>query len=179
MAKDKKNKAEKASKGVASDDFARPSDAPAGGDSWKFTSEENVGKLFLIKPLRSEEHVDKFDKRGGMKEHIVADVVALDEKKPEKSEEHTNVWLFGGWIMGAVRGYIGERLVLARLAQEKDKGSATGYVWKLEDGDDDDVKVAKAYLESVDPFSQGGGKKSKSDDDGDEPKKAKKKKAKK
>lgn len=157
MAKDKGKKADKA---TTSDDFAKPSEAPAGGDGWKFADDANDGKLFLITPLRSEEHADTFSKNGGTKEHIVADIVALNEKKPEKSEEHEDAWIFGGWLMGAVRGFIGERRVLGRLAKVADKKSATGYVWKLEDADADDIEIARAYLASLDPFTKkadGGG----------------------
>ncbi len=165
MAKDKGKK--KASKSTESNEFAKPSEAPAGGDSWSLTdgdekkSGKNDGKLFLITPLRSEQHPDTFDKKnpGATKEHIVADVVELNEKKPEKSKEHENVWIFGGWLMGAVRGRIdtGEK-VLGRLDKSPDASSGTGYVWKLEDADDDDVEVARAYLKSLDPFPKKGGK---------------------
>jgi len=165
MAKDKSKK--KASKSTESNEFAKPSEAPAGGDGWSLTdgdekkSGKNDGKLFLITPLRSEQHEDKFDRKnpGATKEHIVADIVQLHEKKPEKSEEHENIWIFGGWLMGAVRGRIdtGEK-VLGRLTKEPDATSGTGYVWKLEDADDDDVEVARAYLKSLDPFPKKGGK---------------------
>lgn len=151
MAKDKSKKS------TTDEDFAKPSEAPAGGDGWKFASEENDGELFLITPLREEEIADTYSKTpGATKKIIVADIVHLNEKKPEKSEEHEEAWIFGGWLMGAVRAYIGERRVLGRLDQAVDKKSATGYVWKLEDADADDVKIARAYLESLDPFAAKG-----------------------
>jgi hypothetical protein len=152
MAKDKSKKS-----GGFSDEFGKPSEAPAGGDGFKLTDDANVGRLLLITPLREDEHVDKFDKKGGTKTHIVADVVVIDEKKPEKSEAHESVWIFGGWLMGAIRGYIGLRRVVARLVQEDDKGSATGYVWKFEDGSAKDIEKARAYLASLDPFGQSKG----------------------
>ncbi len=97
--------------------FGKPSDAPAGGDSWKFEAEENIGKLFLITPLREQEQETK---NYGVKNVIVADIVELNEKKPEKSEAHDNVFIFGGWTQGAVRGFIGDKRVVGRL----DKGEA-------------------------------------------------------
>jgi hypothetical protein len=148
MAKDKGKK----SKPISDDDFAKPSEAPAGGDGWKFADDENDGELFLITPLRKDT-VNTEDY--GEKEIIVADVVKLNEKKPAKSEEHEEVFIFGAWIQGALRAYIGERRVLGRLDKAADKKSGRGYVWKLEDADDDDVQVARDYLASLDPFSAG------------------------
>ena len=158
-----KDKSKKKSKADASDEFAKPSEAPAGGDGWVFASDENDGELFLITPLREDEIADTFSKQpGATKKIIVADVVHLNEKKPAKSEEHEEVYIFGGWLMGAVRGFIGERRVLGRLDKAADKKSATGYVWKFEDADTDDVEIAREYLASLNPFeSESGGEKSK------------------
>jgi hypothetical protein len=177
MAKDKSAKAPK-KPAIVDDEFAKPSDAPSGGDGWTFADDKNVGKLFLITPLRSETHADTFSKTpGATKEHIVADIVAINEKKPERSEEHADTWIFGGWLMGAVRGYIGERRVLGRLRKEADKKSGTGYVWKLEDASANDATVARAYLASVDPFAQkGASKKSKAAPVDEKPAKKKSKK---
>ena len=153
MAKDKSTK----SKG--GDDFAKPSDAPAtGGDGFKAESEDNVGKLFLITPLRVDSvSTDSY----GDAEVIVADVVVIDKKRPEKSEEHEGVYFFGGWTKGSLRGYIGERKVLGILGQDasKTKSKAKGaFAWVLEDADEDDVAAARAYLDSVDPFAVKGAK---------------------
>jgi hypothetical protein len=151
-----KDKGTKKSKGIGDDDFAKPSEAPV-GDNWSLTdgenqgSGENDGELFLITPLRKETVATK---EYGDKEVIVADVVHLNEKKPAKSEEHEEVFIFGGWLQGALRAYIGERRVLGRLDKTPDKKSGRGYVWKFEDADDDDIAVARAYLESVDPFAK-------------------------
>lgn len=169
MAKDKGAKASK-SKGKG-DEFAKPSEAPAtGGDGFKLESDDNVGKLFLITPLRTDTvSTDSY----GDAEVIVCDVVAINTKKPEKSEEHENVFAFGGWVKGALRGYIGERRVLGVLGQDasKTKSKAKGaFAWVLEDADDDDIAAAQAYLASVDPFAVKGGKGAKAD----EPKKGKK-----
>lgn len=182
MAKDKSK-----SKGNGADEFAKPSEAPSGGDGWNLTDDDNRGALLLITPLRTEKVATKFSDEP--KEVIVADVVVLNEKKPEKSEEHENVYVFSGYVKGALRGYIGERRVLGRLqntedtSKKKDRGN---YYWELEDADADDVEVARAYLASLDPFAQKGAK-GKADDDEKpskkkgkaEPEKAGKKKSKK
>ena len=167
-----KDKGQKATKSTSNDDFGKPSDAPAGGDGWKFSVEDNLGKLFLITPLRTE--TTKGFEEGTETEVIVADIVELNEKKPEKSEEHENVFIFPKWIQGSLRGYIGEKRVLGRLDQDASKGRGKNAAWVLEDADDDDVAIARAYLASVDPFAQKGGKEKKADEPKAKAKKAKK-----
>lgn len=165
MAKDKSTKS------AASDEFAKPSEATGGGDGWTFADDDNDGELFLITPLRKQMVNTEY----GEKEVIVADIVHLNEKKPGKSEEHEEVFVFGAWLQGSLRSYIGDQRVLGRLDKAKDKTSGRGYVWKLEDADDDDIAVARAYLASIDPFAKKG--KSKDDEPEPEPKKSKKSKA--
>lgn len=155
MAKDKGKKNDgvktekKAKKG--GDQFAKPSEAPAIGDSWRFEHADNLGKLFLITPLREDDKDDQFNP-GKSKKVIIADVVEIDEKSPGKSEIHTDVWINGGWTRGSLRGFIGEQKVLARLGQGPvDRGNKP---WTLEDATADDTTIALAYLESVDPFKQ-------------------------
>lgn len=171
MAKDKgkKKSDEKATKG-GSGGFAKPSDAPAGGDSWRLETEEHLGDLFLITPL-SEKTVKGFEDADT--QVIVASVVHINEKKPEKSEEHEEVWIWARWIQGSLRGYIGEQQVLGRLAQDKSKAKGKNAAWVLEDADDDDVEVATTYLRHVkNPLAKHSkgepekkSKKSKGDDD--------------
>jgi hypothetical protein len=158
MAKDKSKK--KADKGgdvdtkgeaqsFADDDFAKPSEAPAGGDGWNLT-EEAEGELLLITPKR-EEQVETKDY--GAKPVIVCDVVVLNAKKPEKSEAHADVFVFGGYLRGSLKGFIGQRRVLARLVRGtvKERGN---YPWLFEDATEADKDIARAYLASVDPFKQ-------------------------
>ncbi len=169
MAKDKSKKTES-----KSSRFAKPSEAKA-GDSWSLVdgdkpeSEQNVGELFLMTPLREEEVETQ---AYGTKKVIVADVVHLNAKKPEKSELHEEVFIFQGWLRGALRGSIGGDMVLGRLTKVKDKSAGKGYVWKFEDASEKDVEVAEAYLDATNPF----GKKKKAAADDDEPKKKSKKK---
>ena len=69
---------DKGKKNTGGDDFAKPSEAPSGGDGWSLTDDDNRGALLLITPLRSERIDDKFSKEpGATKEIIVADVVVL------------------------------------------------------------------------------------------------------
>lgn len=154
MAKDKGKKAGKAAaegkalKGAVSDDFAKPSEAPS-GEGWNFT-EEAEGRLVLLTPLRE----DKVDTSFGEKPIIVADVVVIDEKKPAKSEVHDDVYVFGGYLRGALRGFIGERRVLGRLVKGEPKKKGENAPWLLEDATDAEVELAKAYLATVDPFAK-------------------------
>lgn len=153
-------------------DFAKPSDAPATGEGWNLT-EEAEGKLLLFTPLRKEEVETK---EFGAKEVIIADVVVINEDKPAKSEEHEEVYVWGGYLKGALRGFIGERKVLGRLVRGKEKMRGN-FPWLLEDASDGDIDNARAYLDSIDPFGQKGAKST--DDDEPDEKPAKKKKAKK
>lgn len=144
MAKDKSKKKDLA------EGFAKPSDAPAGGDGWALTSDENRGKLMLITPLRIDHVDDKFSKEpGAVKEIVVADIVVIDEKHPERSEEHDEVFVFQGYLKGALKGYIGEARVLARLrntedtSKKKDRGN---YYWEFEDASKKDIALATEYM---------------------------------
>jgi hypothetical protein len=175
MAKDK-------TKAAGNDDFAKPSEAPAGGDSWSLIdgtepkSGSNVDRLMLFTPLRKETTDVTRGKKTESVEIIVADVVLIDEKKPAKSEEHLDVWVFPKWIQGALRGFVRERKVLGRLRKVDDAASAVGYHWELEDVGAEETAAAKAYLASVDPFAQkSAAKKAKDADEADDEKPAKKK----
>lgn len=183
MAKDKgkKDKGTKGGEGF-SDDFGKPSEAPAGGDGFRLEDEEHLGKLLLITPLRVKDDAVGFENK--IQEVIVADVVVINEKKPEKSEEHTGVWIWGGWTKGALRGFVNKRRVPARLGQDKAKGRGKNAAWVLEDASEKDIEKIREYLGSVDPFKQKGapddgdadepkGKKSKGGDDAKSGKKAK------
>lgn len=149
------------SKSIENDDFAKPSDAPAGGDGFKLT-EEGRDRLLLITPHREEEvpAYGKAGKNGERQRIIVADVVVIDEKKPAKSEEHEDVWIFPAYVQGSLRGYIGERRVLGRLRNTEDtsgeKSAAGGYYWVLEDATKKDVEKATAYREALNNPIKGG-----------------------
>lgn len=135
------------------DEFGKPSEAPSGGDGWKLTDAKD--RLLLFTPLREDE-VKAFGKKGeaGEKQKIiVADVVVIDEKRPEKSEEHDEAWIFQAYVQGSLRGFIGDRYVLGRLRNTEDtsgaKSASGGYYWELEDATAKDVEKARAYLAEV------------------------------
>lgn len=159
MAKDKKpekgkGKAAKAEpkKKSGSGKYGAPSEATGGGgDGWKLADTDNVGKLLLITPLREDMQTVKRGKKSEDVKVIVSDIVVLNEKKPEKSELHEEVFVFGKWVQGSIRSYIGEQMVLGRLDQDIEKGQGDRPAWVLLDADADDEKVADAYLASVKP----------------------------
>lgn len=147
--KDKGGKPEKSSKKAADygSGFAQPSEAPAAGDGWNLT-EEAEGRLLILTPLR-EIQVDTTDY--GPKPVVVADVVVVNEKKPGKSEAHAEVYVWGGYLRGALRGFIGERRVCARLVRgtKKERGN---FPWLFEDATPKELELATEYLNSVDPL---------------------------
>lgn len=167
MAKDKSKK-DKGEKATKSGGFAKPSEAPSGGDGFNLQHEDNIGKLMIFTPLREKEVDDKFSKTAGAtKTIIVANVVVVDTKKPEKSEEHEDVYVYGGYVIGSLRPSIGKAMVLGRLRRDKKNKvlGSTNEPWYLEDADADDEKAANDYIASLSPFGKGGD---------DEPKKPKK-----
>lgn len=181
MAKDKSKK----NKATGDDEFAKPSEASS-GEGWKLT-EEARDRLVLFTPLREQQIDDKFNP-GQKKDIIVADVVVLTDKKGRplaEPEEHSEVFIFQGYIQGALRGSIGERMVLGVVRNTetttKARSNAGGFYWELEDADEDQVQIAKDYRASLDPFSQKkNGKKADADEKPVKDKKSKdKKKAKK
>lgn len=161
MAKDKgkkktDEKPSKKSKGGADDEFGKPSEAKGGGDGFRLEHDDNLGKLFLISPLREDDF--KSEEYGDSK-IIVADIVEINEKNPAKSVEHEEAYIFGGWTKGAVRSYIGKQRVLGRLGQSLEKSkSKKNPAWILEDATEKDANKAREYLASVDPFKMKGGK---------------------
>lgn len=152
MAKDKSKKKDADTKGkskaAANDDFAKPSEAPAGGDGWNLT-EEAEDRLILFTPLR-EESVET--QNFGAKPVIVCDVVVIDEKKPAKSEVHEEVFVFGGFLRGSLKGFIGERKVLGRLYKGEVQKKGQNAPWMLADATEEEIGKAREYLASLDPF---------------------------
>lgn len=154
VAKDKsktKDKADKPGKGGGklAGGFANPSEAPAGSsDGWKAEHVDNIGKLFLITPLREEELETDY----GRKPAVFADVVVVNVKNPAKSEAYENVAFWGGWTRGSLRGFIGERRVLAVLEQGEPRKKSESAPWILADANAKQVEAATAYLDSLDPL---------------------------
>lgn len=154
MAKDKSEKKSKGEKSAPVDNgFAKPSEASGGGDGWNLT-EEAEGELVLFTPTKV---TTQDTKDYGEKPVIVADVVVINEKKPEKSEEHSDVFVWGGYLRGALKEFVAggsnPRRVLGRLVKGKTKERGN-YPWLLEDPTEEEIAAATAYLESVDPFAK-------------------------
>lgn len=147
--KDKKNKAADTSADLG---FAKPSEASAGGDGWKISKDENLGKLFLFTPLRVDQH-PSFNDKSKLEDHIVADIVEVNKKDPAASELHSDAWVFPKYIQGSLREYAGKRRVLGILTKKKDPKYGT-MSWMLDDASSADVELAQAYLKSIDPFEQ-------------------------
>jgi hypothetical protein len=148
-AKSKAPKADKADKAEKKGGFAKPSEAKGGGDGWNLT-EEAVDRLLIVTPLREDEVATE---EWGTKPIIVANVVVVNEKKPEKSEEHLDVYIFGGYLRGSLRDYVGKQMVAARLVQGETKVKGN-YPWLFEDANDAEEALCQAYLDSVKPFGK-------------------------
>lgn len=123
--------------------FMKPSEAPAGSD-YKFSTEENIGSLFVLEPKEEKE----VETEHGDKKVIVATVTEIDLENPvDNSESHEDVWVFPAWIQGSIRSSIAEGgMVLGRLAQDADKGKGKNAAWVLEDPDEEDIEAATAWL---------------------------------
>ena len=110
---------------------------------------DQVGKLLLITPTKYLEHQKtKFNADADV---VVANVAVIDEKDPEKSEEHADVWLLQGRLIRATKGKVGNGMVLGRLnQQETDKGNPA---YDLSDPTDEDkVAARKFYATKAPPF---------------------------
>jgi hypothetical protein len=147
MGKNKDKKAKDDTTTTASAGFAKPSEG--GGDNWKIGTDENVGKLFLFTPLREEQVKTE---AYGEKPAIISDVVEINIDDPGESEEHSEVYIFQGYLRGSLKSFIGQRKVLGRLAKKKDAKYGTPS-WQLEDASGVDIEAATAYLASIDPFA--------------------------
>lgn len=137
--------------------FAKPSEAPA-SDGWKFSTEENIGSLFVFEPKEEKE----VDTDWGERTVIVADVTEIDLENPvDDSETHEDVYIFPAWVQGSIRHAIatGEK-VLGRLQQDADKGQGKNAAWVIEDADDEDMEAATAWLNARSRNQLGAGEKS-------------------
>jgi hypothetical protein len=120
--------------------------APEGGDKLDMAKVE--GCTLLIFPKSTGEKTTKFTKPGEPpKEYVKGDVVILTNRKGEalaQPVEKSNVFLWGGFVVGSLRDMIG-RTVLCRVVQGTDdsKGNLPWLLGKFEPSDAD---LATAYL---------------------------------
>jgi len=108
---------------------------------------DQVGKLLLITPTKYMEHQKtKFNDDADV---VVANIAILDEKDPEKSEEHTDVWLLQGRLIRATKGKVGNGMVLGRLIQEATEKGNPAY--DLSDPTDEDKVAARKFYATKQP----------------------------
>lgn len=126
--------------------FMKPSEAPS-TDGYKFSTEENIGALFIIWP-KAEDEMENTYQPGKMSQYIISDVAEIDLENVEDTEYHEDVWIFPAWIRGAIRSSIADGgMVLGRLEQDATKGKGKNAAWVLEDPDEEDIEAAQAYLQ--------------------------------
>jgi hypothetical protein len=63
------------------------------------------------------------------------------------------VYIFGGYLRGSLRDYVGKQMVAARLVQGETKVKGN-YPWLFEDANDAEEALCQAYLDSVKPFGK-------------------------
>lgn len=141
--------------------FGAPAAPEPGGEFVKL--DDLHDRLLLIQPKKIQTVPSKqVDEDGNKKpdyERIVADVVVLDgrSKLGGKSVEIPYVirdlWLSGGQLVGQIRDYVGNDTTpyaLGRLGRGEPNSFGTA-PRILEAYDDDDAKIAVAYLEAQAP----------------------------
>lgn len=119
--------------------------APAAGG--RFNAEASNGRLLLIRP---DEYKTGISTTFGVKDAISANIVVIDEKAVDKSEEIDGALLFGGVLIGQLKSKIGQGLVLGRLEQGTAKVGQKP-PWRLADPTDAEKDVARAYLATKAP----------------------------
>lgn len=153
MAKDKgkKNKdadtKPKAATPVEDEEFAPP------GERSNFKLAEHEGALLLITARSLEEGIET---AFGDSDAIKADVVVLtDNKGKALSEpiEETGVLIFQRVVIGQLLESIGKRRTLGSIGRgEAKKGQSAPF--RIERPSEEEKAIARAYLNSVDPFKQ-------------------------
>lgn len=124
-----------------------PFAAPAVSSDAKIT--EFAGDLLLITPTSYEEDVQTVH---GSKDAVKANIVVIDEKRPERSEKHEGMLIFQGRLIGQTKPYVGKSLVLGRLREAKElQKKGQNAPWILDDPSDDDKIKAREYLASIQP----------------------------
>lgn len=122
-----------------------PFSGPASASGVKITDFE--GDLLLITPTGYEEGIST---SYGEKDAVRANVVVIDEADPAKSEEHRDVLMFQGRLIGQTKPFVGKGIVLGRLGKgEAKKGQSAP--WMLLDPTDDDKTKGRAYLAAKAP----------------------------
>lgn len=141
---EKKSKKDKGAKGGGESQFAEP------GSGGQFVAKEHVGHLLIITPKAIEKDVKTVN---GESDAIRADVVVVDERNPENSDAIDDTLIFQKVLQGQLRSEIGKRRVLGRLfLDEATKKAGQSAPYKLAAPSKDEVALAGAYLDSIDPL---------------------------
>lgn len=124
-----------------------PFNSPAVSSDTKIT--EFAGDLLLITPTSYEEEVQTVH---GAKDAVKANIVVIDEKRPERSDTHDGILIFQGRLIGQTKPFVGKGLVLGRLREAKElQKKGQNAPWLLDDPTDDDKTAAREYLASTVP----------------------------
>lgn len=141
----KKDKGEKKSKKDSTPDVIEDGllDPASGGGGWN--AKEALGDLLLIRPTKLERD---FKTSAGISDVIRAEVVVIDEKKPKKSEAHSDVLLFWTSVVNSLEPAVGKGRVVGRLVMgEASPGKSAPYL--LEKATDEEKALAMEYLNST------------------------------
>lgn len=121
------------------------------GSTASFKAEDHEGQLLLITPLALEEEIST---DYGVSDAIRADIVVLDKKKPERSEEIAGALLFQKVLQGQLRDSLTRRtrVVGTLIKDEASKKKGQSAPWRLTAPSDADIAVARSYLDALDPL---------------------------
>lgn len=151
MAKEgkKKDKAAKPSGGSNDYGLAGPgSSAPSDED--RFNIGDHVNQLLLVTPRQKKEVTTEY----GTNEVVEADVVALDKADPANSKDYPGAWIFAAIVQNQLAEAMGKgsRVVGTLILDEAMKKPGKSAPYRLTAPTDQDIDVAKRYLDSLDPL---------------------------
>ena len=124
-----------------------PFDSPDAGGA-KVTDYE--GCLLLLTPT---EYKTGIQTTYGEKDAVATDLVALDETESGDIEEHGDMLLFQGVLIGQTKGKVGRGMVLGRLGKRPPSKPGQNPAWVLLDPTEEDKVTAREYLAKKDPFA--------------------------
>lgn len=165
MAKDKSKKAaepesKKKGKADAEPEAKKKSKASVGGlvgpgSGGNFVAKDHVDQLLLITPIELVEGMMTSASKNPT-DAVRADIVVLNKKKPEKSEEIMGGLIFGKVLQGQLRDSLvkGSRVVGTMIIDEASKKVGQNAPYRLVAPSDADIEIAQAYLDSVNPLTK-------------------------
>lgn len=139
-------KAKKSKKGSApeADDDLDDLDPTGPSDSVKIA--DLVGEHLLVIPTGLKKEMKT---SAGVSDAIVADIVVLNLKKPEKSEVHTDALIFQSVLVGNLKERVGVSRLAAKLVKgEAAQGKSAPYLFEKSP---EAVTAAKAWIKANEP----------------------------